>query len=102
MTRCTGAICAAALFVLMGPASMAEAGGTTAFGTNPGGKYINRGGAMFGTNPGGKYVYSGSGAVALISTRHNTVATTKVPNKSARSLCRFGRRAVRHPRFYLC
>ena len=62
MTRCTGAICAAALFVLMGPASMAEAGGTTAFGTNPGGKYINRGGAMFGTNPGGKYVYSGSGA----------------------------------------
>ena len=41
---------------------MAYAGGTTASGTNPGGKYINRSGAMFGTNPGGKYVYSGSGA----------------------------------------
>ena len=40
-----GRICAAALFVLMGPASMADAGGTTAFGTNPGGKYISRGGA---------------------------------------------------------
>ena len=62
MTTCTVAICAAALFVLMGPTSMAEAGGTTAFGTNPGGKYISRGGAKFGTNPGGKYVYRGSGS----------------------------------------
>ena len=62
MTRCTVAICAAALLVLMGPASMADAGGTSAVGTNPGGKYISRGGAMFGTNPGGKYVYSSSGA----------------------------------------
>jgi hypothetical protein len=62
MTRCTVAISVATLFVLLGPASMADAGGTTAFGTNPGGKYINRGGAMFGTNPGGKYVYRGSGA----------------------------------------
>ena len=62
MTRCMIAICAASLFVLMGPGSMAEAGDTTAFGTNPGGKHINRGGAKFGTNPGGKYVYSGSGA----------------------------------------
>ena len=39
-----------------------RSGGTTASGTNPGGKSINRGGAMFGTNPGRKYVYSGSGA----------------------------------------
>jgi hypothetical protein len=39
-----------------------HAGGTTVFGTNPGGKYINRGGATLGTNPGGKYVYSDSGA----------------------------------------
>ena len=62
MTKFTRAICAAALFVLMAPASMAEAGSTTAIGTNPGGKYINRGDAKFGTNPGGKYVYSGSGA----------------------------------------
>jgi len=37
MTRCMIAICAASLFVLMGPGSMAEAGDTTAFGTNPGG-----------------------------------------------------------------
>ena len=62
MKRCTILICAAALFLLMGPASLADAGGTTAFGTNPGGKYIGRGGVMFGTNPGGKYVYRGSGA----------------------------------------
>ena len=52
--RCTVAICIAALFVLMGPASMAQSnrvgGGTTSFGTNPGGKYIYRGGAM-STNP---------------------------------------------------
>ena len=65
--RCTVAICIAALFVLMGPASMAQSGrvvggGTTSFGTNPGGKYISRGGATFGTNPGGKYVYSGGNA----------------------------------------
>ena len=62
MTRCTVAIYAAALFVLVAPASIADAGGTTASGTNPGGKSINRGGAMFGANPGRKYVYSGSGA----------------------------------------
>ena len=47
--RCTVAICIAALFVLMGPATMAQSGrvvggGTTSFGTNPGGKYIYRGG----------------------------------------------------------
>ena len=61
MTTCTVAICAAALFVLMGPASMAEAGGTTAFGTNPGGKYVYRGsGAKFRTNPGGKYRWYGN------------------------------------------
>ena len=65
--RCTVAICIAALFVLMGPASMAQSGrvvggGTTSFGTNPGGKYIYGGGAKFGTNPGGKYVYSGGNA----------------------------------------
>ena len=34
MTTYMGAICAATLFVLMGSASMAEAGGTMAFGTN--------------------------------------------------------------------
>ena len=62
MTRCTIAICAAALFVVMGPASMADPGAQLRSAPNPGGKYINRGGAMFGTNPGGKYVYSGSGA----------------------------------------
>ena len=50
--RCTVAICIAALFVLIGSASMAQSGrvvggGTTAFGTNPGGKYISRGGANF-------------------------------------------------------
>ena len=45
-----------------GTSLIADAGGTTASGTNPGGKSINRGGAMFGTNPGRKYVYSGSGA----------------------------------------
>ena len=65
--RCTVAICIAALFLLMGPASMAQSGrvvgrGTTSFGTNPGGKYVYRGGATFGTNPGGKYVYRGGDA----------------------------------------
>jgi hypothetical protein len=40
---------------------MAEAGGTTAFGTNPGGKYVYRGsGAKFRTNPGGKYRWYGN------------------------------------------
>jgi len=65
MMRCTVAICVAALFVLMGPASMAQSsrvGGTTSFHTNPGGKYVYRGGAQFGTNPGGKYVYRGGNA----------------------------------------
>ena len=65
--RCTVAMCIAALFLLMGPASMAQSGrvvgrGTTLFGTNPGGKYVYRGGATFGTNPGGKYVYRGGDA----------------------------------------
>ena len=59
--RCTVAICIAALFVVMGPASMAQSagGGTTSFGTNPGGKYVGGGTTSFGTNPGGKYVYRG-------------------------------------------
>ena len=63
------AICLAALFVLIAPVSMAESGrvisgggGPTPLGTNPGGKYISRGGAMSGTNPGGKYVFRGGSA----------------------------------------
>jgi hypothetical protein len=66
--RCTLAMFIAALFLLMGPASMAQSGRvvgrgtTTSFGTNPGGKYVYRGGATFGTNPGGKYVYRGGDA----------------------------------------
>ena len=69
MMRYTVAICLAALFVLMAPVSMAESGrvisgggGPTPLGTNPGGKYISRGGAMSGTNPGGKYVFRGGSA----------------------------------------
>jgi hypothetical protein len=79
------AVGVAALFVLMGAISFAEAGrvggggykGGSAFRggnihvgggsvgrihTNPGGKYMYRGaGTKFHTNPGGKYVYRGSG-----------------------------------------
>ncbi len=57
--RYTAAICGA-LFVLMGAVSIVEA--QTAYGTNPGGKYVYRGGAKFGSNPGGKYVYRGGNA----------------------------------------
>ena len=62
--RCTVAICIAALFARI-PASSPigrVVAGTTSFGTNPGGKYIYRGGANFGMNPGGKYVYRGGNA----------------------------------------
>ena len=55
----TVAICLDALFVLMAPVSMAESGrvisgggGPTPLGTNPGGKYISRGGAMSRTQVG--------------------------------------------------
>ena len=69
------AIGVAALFVLIGAASMAEAGrvggggfkggGGAKFHTNQGGKFAYRGGgggAKFRTNPGGKYVHRDSGA----------------------------------------